>query len=131
MGSSHDAVMEYMEDELKKDPGAKNKTLFAGAREIDESVGELTLQQFHAKYRLPATRRIAPPPQPARLRRGRGARRRARDHPGRSVGHGGSWRGTLEADPASNADLFAGAREIRPPPRGPLGRSSCESTPSK
>ena len=42
MGSSHDAVMEYMEDELKKDPGVKNKTLFAGAREIDESVGELT-----------------------------------------------------------------------------------------
>ena len=39
MGSSHDAVMEYMEDELKKDPGVKNKTLFAGAREIDESVG--------------------------------------------------------------------------------------------
>ncbi len=66
MGSSHDAVMEYMVDELKKDPGAKNKTLFAGALEIDESVGELTLQQFHAKYQLPATRRIAPPPQPAR-----------------------------------------------------------------
>ena len=52
--------MQYMERELKKDAGVKNATLFAGACEIDESIGELTPQQFHAKYRLPATRRIAP-----------------------------------------------------------------------
>ena len=60
MGRSHDAVMEYMEDELKKDPSVKNKTLFAGTREIDESVGELMLQQFHTKYRLPAARDLEP-----------------------------------------------------------------------
>jgi len=44
--------MQYVEGELKKDPRVKNASLFAAAREIDESVGELTLQQFHAKYRL-------------------------------------------------------------------------------
>ena len=48
MGSLHDAVMQYVEQEMKKDPGVKNATLFAGAREIDESIGELRPQQFHA-----------------------------------------------------------------------------------
>ena len=115
MGSSHDAVMEYMEDELKKDPGVKNKTLFAAAREIDESVGELTLQQFHAKYRLPATRRIAPLRQPGR---------QPKPDPAPAAVPAPSGDGaavmefvvrTLEADPGiSNADLFAGAREIDP-----------------
>ena len=66
MGNSRDVVIEHVERELKKDRGVKNAALFAGAREIDGSVGEFTLQQFHAKYRLPATRRIAPPPKPAR-----------------------------------------------------------------
>ena len=61
MGSLYDAVMQYVERELRNDSGVKNATLFAGARQIDESVGRLTLQQFHAKYRLPAIRRIAPP----------------------------------------------------------------------
>ena len=109
MGSSHDAVMQYMELELKKDPGVKNKTLFAGAREIDESVEELTLQQFHAKYRLPATRRISPPPQPARQPRADPAPAPSGD----GAGVMEYVERTLEANPGiSNADLFAGAREI-------------------
>ncbi len=66
MGSLQEAVLQYVEGELRKDPRVKNVALFAGAREIDASVGELTMQQFHGKYRLPATRRIAPPPRPAR-----------------------------------------------------------------
>ncbi len=60
MGSLHDAVMQYVECELKKDPGVKNATLLGGACDIDESIGKLTPRQFHGKYRLPATRRIAP-----------------------------------------------------------------------
>ena len=113
MGSSHDAVMEYMEDELKRDPGVKNKTLFAGAREIDESVGELTLQQFHAKYRLPATRRIAPPPKPARQPKANPAPTAAPAPSGDGAAVMEYVERTLEADPGiSNADLFAGAREI-------------------
>ena len=115
MGSSHDAVMEYMVDELKKDPGAKNKTLFAGALEIDESVGELTLQQFHAKYRLPATRRIAPPPQPARQPKADPAPAAVPAPSGDGAAVMEFVARTLEADPGiSNADLFAGAREIDP-----------------
>lgn len=115
MGSSQDAIMQYVEDELKKDRRVKNATLFAGAREIDESVGDLTLQQFHAKYRLPATRRIAPPGQPAR---------QPEPDPAPASVAAPSADGAaimefvvraLEADPGiSNADLFAGAREIDP-----------------
>ncbi len=115
MGSSHDAVMQYVEDELKKDRRVKNATLFAGAREIEESVGELTLQQFHAKYRLPATRRIAPPRQPARQPK---ADRAPAPVPAPS-GDGAAVMEfvvrALEADPGiSNADLFAAARKIDP-----------------
>ena len=41
MGSLHDAVMEYVARETKKDPGVKNATPFAGAREIDGAIREL------------------------------------------------------------------------------------------
>lgn len=115
MDSLQDPVVQYVEGELKKDPRVKNASLFAVAREIDESVGELTLQQFHAKYRLPAIRRIAP--------RGRPARKPKAvpppDPSPASLGDGAAVmeyvERTLEANPGiANADLFAGAREIDP-----------------
>ena len=115
MGSLQDAVMQYVEGELKKDPRVKNASLFAAAREIDESVGELTLQQFHAKYRLPAIRSIAP--------QGRSARKpkavSTPDPSPASLGDGAAVmeyvERMLEVNPGiTNADLFAGAREIDP-----------------
>ena len=115
MGSLQDAVMQYVEGELKKDPRVKNASLFAVAREIDESVGELTLQQFHAKYRLPAIRRIAPQERPARQPKAVSPP----DPPPPSLGDGAAVmeyvERTLEANPGiANADLFVGAREIDP-----------------
>ena len=115
MGSLQHAVMQYVEGELKKDPRVKNASLFAAAREIDESVGELTLQQFHAKYRLPAIRRIAPPKRPARKPKAVSTP----DPSPASLGDGAAVmeyvERTLEANPGiANADLFAGAREIDP-----------------
>ncbi len=115
MGSLHDAVMQYVERELKADSGVKNAALFAGAREIEKSVEELTLQQFHAKYRLPATRRIAPQERPAR-------QPKANPEPDPAPAASGAGAAvkefverTLEVDPdVSNADPFAGAREIDP-----------------
>ncbi len=115
MGSLHDAVMQFVEQEMKKDPGVKNATLFAGACEIDESIGELRPQQFHARYRLPVTRRMAEQRQPAR-------QRKAVPEPDPAPAASGDGAAvmefverTLEADPnVSNADLFAGAREIDP-----------------
>ena len=115
MGSLQDAVMQYVESELKKDPRVKNASLFAAAREIDESVGGLTLQQFHAKYRLPAIRRIAPPKRSARKPKAASTP----DSSPASLGDGAAVmeyvERTLEANPGiANADLFAGAREIDP-----------------
>jgi len=115
MGSLHDAVMQYVEREMKKDPGVKNATLFAGACEIDESVGELRPQQFHARYRLPVTRRMAEERQPARQAKAN----RALDPTSLESGDGAAVmeyvERTLEANPGiANADLFAGAREIDP-----------------
>ncbi|MCY3547045.1 MAG: hypothetical protein OXH49_09195 [Gemmatimonadetes bacterium] len=115
MGSLQDAVMQYVEGELKKDPRVKNATLFAAACEIDTSVGELTLQQFHAKYRLPAIRSIAPQGRPARKPKAIPTP----DPSPASLGDGAAVmeyvERTLEANPGiANADLFAGAREIDP-----------------
>ena len=113
MGSSHDAVMQFVEREMKKDPGVKNAILFAGACEIDELIGELRPQQFHARYRLPVTRRIAEQRQPA-------GQRKAAPEPDPAPAPSGDGavvmeyvERTLEANPGiANADLFAGAREI-------------------
>ena len=115
MGSLQDAVMQYVERELKKDPRVKNVTLFAGAREIDESVGELTLQQFHAKYRLPAIRRIAQQGRPARQPKAVPTPDPAPAASGNGTAVMEFVEATLEANPGiKNADLFAGAREIDP-----------------
>ncbi|MDE0357882.1 MAG: hypothetical protein OXN92_09075, partial [Gammaproteobacteria bacterium] len=108
-------VMQYVEREMKKDPGVKNATLFAGACEIDESISELRPQQFHARYRLPVTRRMAEKRQPARQRKAN----RAPDPAPAESGDGAAVmeyvERTLEANPGiANADLFAGAREIDP-----------------
>jgi len=115
MGSLHDAVVQYVEREMKKDPGVKNATLFAGAREIDESIGELRPQQFHARYRLPVTRRLAEQRRPARQAKAAPAP----DSAPAPLGDGAAVmeyvERTLEANPGiANADLFAGAREIDP-----------------
>lgn len=115
MGSLQDAVIQYVEGELKRDSRVKNASLFAAAREIDESVGELTLQQFHAKYRLPAIRRIAPQERPARQPKAVPPPDPSPAPLGDGVAVMEYVERTLEANPAAtNADLFAGAREIDP-----------------
>ncbi len=65
MGSLHDAVVQYVEQEVKKDSGVKNATLFAGACEIDDSIGELRPQQFHARYRPRRPRKFGAAPRQA------------------------------------------------------------------
>jgi len=51
--------MEYVERTLEANPGIANADLFAGAREIDPAVGQLTGRQFHAKYPLQVKARLA------------------------------------------------------------------------
>ncbi len=115
MGSLHDAVMQYVEEEMKKDPGVTNATLFAGACEIDESIGGLRPQQFHARYRLPVTRRMAEQRRPARQQKPVPEPDPAPAASGDGTAVMEYVERTLEANPGvKNADLFAGAREIDP-----------------
>ncbi len=115
MGSLHDAVMQFVEEEMKKDPGVKNATLFAGACEIDESIAELRPQQFHARYRLPVTRRMAEQRRPARQQKPAPEPDPAPAASGDGTAVMEYVERTLEANPGvKNADLFAGAREIDP-----------------
>ena len=53
------AVMEYVERTLEANPETANADLFAGAREIDPSVAQLSARQFHAKYPLQVKARLA------------------------------------------------------------------------
>ncbi len=115
MGSLHDAVMQFVEEEMKKDPGVKNATLFAGACEIDESIGELRPQQFHARYRLPVTRRMAAHRRPAEQEKPVQVPDPAHAASGDGAAVMEFVERTLEANPGvANADLFAGACEIDP-----------------
>ena len=71
------------------------------------------MQQFHAKYRLPATRRIRPQGRPARQRTAIPAPDRTASGKGAAVME--FVETTLEANPGiANADLFARVREIDP-----------------
>ena len=122
MSSLTETVMQFIEQELKKDPAVKNATLFAGACEIDDSIKDLNARQFHAKYPLQVKRRMAPP----KVARRRPARRRkpapapaAAPAPAPAAAGGEDVMAyvvrMLEENPGvKNADLFAGAREIDP-----------------
>lgn len=52
-------IMEMVRQELSDDPDTENKELYAKAKKIDPSVGDLTLRQFHARYPLQVKRKMA------------------------------------------------------------------------
>lgn len=73
-----DEIMEMVRQRLSEDPDAENKDLYAKATEIDPSVDDLTLRQFHARYPLQVKRQMAQKRRGGRSRRetssrGRGA----------------------------------------------------------
>lgn len=59
MAEVNDKVMEMVRDELKKNPDAENRELYEKATELDGSIDDLTLRQFHARYPLQVKRRLA------------------------------------------------------------------------
>lgn len=69
MAERNPQVMEMVAKELEKDPEARADALFEKAREIDPSIGDLSLRQFHARYPLPLKRKRSA---------GKGRKRRAR-----------------------------------------------------
>lgn len=60
MATDSEKVMQMVEKELRRNPDIANAELYEKAQGVDESVGELTLRQFHAKYPLQVKRRMAP-----------------------------------------------------------------------
>ena len=107
-------VMEFIELELKKDPGVSNATLFEGAKLIDKNIGKLNPRQFHAKYPLQVKRRLAGAGPGRAVRapaRAKAARRRASKGDGAAVL--AYVERVLKRNPdVKNAELFAGACEI-------------------
>ena len=59
MADVNDEVMEMVRKELKKNPDAENKDLYAKAKEVDGSIDDLSLRQFHARYPLQVKRKLA------------------------------------------------------------------------
>lgn len=59
MAEVNDKVMEMVREELKENPDAENKELYAKAVELDDAIDDLTLRQFHARYPLQVKRQIA------------------------------------------------------------------------
>lgn len=59
MAETNEKVMKMVRDELKKNPDAENKDLYQKATNVDDSIGELSLRQFHARYPLQVKRQLA------------------------------------------------------------------------
>ncbi|WP_420634896.1 hypothetical protein [Candidatus Palauibacter sp.] len=114
MNSPNETVMQFIERELKKNPGVNNATLFEGAKEIDGAIANLDARQFHAKYPLQVKRRLGSASTAVRK-----PAPRPKAAPAAASGSGSSEdvlafvKRTLGENPdVKNAVLFAGACEI-------------------
>lgn len=109
-------VMQFIEEELKKDSEVSNATLFEGAKLIDKAIGKLNPRQFHAKYPLQVKRRMAGAAPRRKVRAP--AKAKAARRPRAPKGDGGAAvlayvTRVLKRNPAvKNAELFKGACEI-------------------
>ncbi len=80
MAERNEKIYERVLQELEKNPSLGSKELYAILRDADKAAGKDTLQQFHARYVLPAKKAVRKPesdgqPAPrARRRRTKAAR---------------------------------------------------------
>jgi hypothetical protein len=80
MADRNAKVQDLIREQLQKNPGASTQELQKAAREIDSSVGELSLRQFNAGYVLPLKRRSGGGKRQARgAAKGRGGRGRKQE----------------------------------------------------
>lgn len=59
MVARNEAVLERVRQELSKNPTMGSRELYGMAQELETSIGQDTLQQFHARYVLPIKREQA------------------------------------------------------------------------
>ena len=57
--TKNEDVMSMVRKELKKNPDIETGTLFEKAKEIDGSLKDLSLRQFHARYPLQVKRKMS------------------------------------------------------------------------
>ena len=73
-----DKVMQFVEEQLKKEPGLSSRELYERAKKVYRSVGKLSVRQFHAMYPLVVKRRLAAkkPPRRPKAKKARAAKTR-------------------------------------------------------
>ncbi len=59
MATPAEKIMQFVEQELDKNPEVSNEELLKGAKKISRTVTQLSPRQFHAKYPLQVKRRKA------------------------------------------------------------------------
>jgi hypothetical protein len=79
MVKNEQKVMDFVQQELAKDPGIPTVELFERAKKVDTGVAKLTLRQFNARFPLQVKRKNSMESAGgSRRRRGAGVRSRSR-----------------------------------------------------
>jgi hypothetical protein len=109
MAERNQKIYERVVQELEKNPGLGSRELYGIALNADKSIGRDTLQQFHARYFLPALRehRLAggaakPARRPRRQRKQSAAAEQPKAEPSETTPKRRFRR--LRGEPASNRD---------------------------
>lgn len=101
MAERNEKVYERVRQELDKSPGKGSRDLYEMAQQADKSIGEQTLQQFHARYVLPVKREHAARSGGGRARK---ARRGRKSKAAAAKNNSGGKRGSRRRAAASDRD---------------------------
>ena len=75
MAERNEKVYERVRAEMEKNPGLGSRELYEMAQQADKTIGQETLQQFHARYVLPVKREQAARAGGGKGRKGRRGRK--------------------------------------------------------
>lgn len=79
MVKNEQKVMDFVQQELAKDPGISTAELYERAKKVDSGVSKITLRQFNARFPLQVKRKNSMEAAPGgRRKRGAGLRARTR-----------------------------------------------------
>ena len=93
MADVNEKVMEMVRKELDENPDAENKDLYRKATEVDDSIEDLSLRQFHARYPLQVKRQRAQKKGGRKKKKKKKKKRKGSRTKARSGGRGGSGSG--------------------------------------
>lgn len=105
MAARNEAVLERVRQELSGNPAMGSRELYGMAQEMDASIGQDTLQQFHARYVLPIKREQA-------RARGTSTPRRTRPRRAKSAERSSTATATRPARSALSAQATSDDRDL-------------------